>query len=690
MITAACRQFSNFTMTMTEYDEGQNNNLLIIQYVGDVFVIEINNNIGNWESKKLEPTVNKSLLEPQNTDGFLRINPALTAKANGDVVFVLPMWIISNPAHFELYYYSFSRNYDAIDPLNFEFIPIDYSGSDKIRGMEISPNGYQLYTTQENQTGFQVFNLQNYILGLGNPPTNSITIGSGNFSNSDLFLGRDNKIYCIENLTSSTGLTTINDPNNPSSTTFSSNVFSLSNFKKSLIGSYYDRDAYIFPYQIDQSDYTTGYPVAPYEQPDWSTIGTNETWSPGIGNNPFNSITGIVALNSDFEIPSGKSITLQDMEFHFGDDVLAKVNTNAKLILDNSTLTAERTCDETTMWDGVYLYGNENLDQSYSNQAYFWMKQNSEISNAVKGVEVEGGAMCYLTDGTIEDTRYGVYFHPYTHPTTPSYNYSSVSSIDFLSTSELDNDPHPEYQVFLSGVHGVDVVNCAFDNNMSLTQKADLRGHAIHGVNSDFAVDNCDIDGYYYGIRAFGNSTPDVFDNTIQNTYRGMLLKTPILADIQRNTINTDISFPAPQKELLPGNDPYQYHSYGLYIAGDGISSSIHNVKDNNINDGQIGAIFYNTGENSAEIRSNSFDGIDGVTNAAATLVMGQNSDYDGIDNGDIGLQFRCNQFSTSPYALSVIDGNMRRYQGEQNASSGEDYAGNEFDHYGTASERDF
>jgi len=53
-------------------------------------------------------------------------------------------------------------------------------------------------------------------------------------------------------------------------------------------------------------------------------------------------------------------------------------------------------------------------------------------------------------------------------------------------------------------------------------------------------------------------------------------------------------------------------------------------------------------------------------------------------------LEFRCNTFNSNAFSLSIIDGNMRKYQGEQGASQGSDYAGNAFDHVGTDTARDF
>ncbi|MBN2777392.1 MAG: T9SS type A sorting domain-containing protein, partial [Bacteroidales bacterium] len=69
---------------------------------------------------------------------------------------------------------------------------------------------------------------------------------------------------------------------------------------------------------------------------------------------------------------------------------------------------------------------------------------------------------------------------------------------------------------------------------------------------------------------------------------------------------------------------------------------------------------------------------------------IGKNSNFVNGSYGNVGLEFRCNTFNSNAYSLSIIDGNMRKYQGEYQASQGSDYAGNAFDHVGTNLERDF
>ncbi|MDD2635100.1 MAG: T9SS type A sorting domain-containing protein, partial [Bacteroidales bacterium] len=110
----------------------------------------------------------------------------------------------------------------------------------------------------------------------------------------------------------------------------------------------------------------------------------------------------------------------------------------------------------------------------------------------------------------------------------------------------------------------------------------------------------------------------------------------------------------------------------------------------NTITGGTVGAYFYNLGPNAVKVKDNAFTSITGASNACAAVAKGKNSNFNGVSYGEEGLEFRCNSFAGNPYALSVIDGNMRKYQGEQGASTGKDYAGNEFDHWGTNSERDF
>ncbi len=108
----------------------------------------------------------------------------------------------------------------------------------------------------------------------------------------------------------------------------------------------------------------------------------NLTWNPGSGLNPFNSI-GTVVFRGDFVVVSGQNLTINNMtlRFHPGSKVI--VQPNAKLYLNNTKLTG---LDCNSTWDGVRLYGNRSLTQTYANQGFLSAYNLSEISHATVGL----------------------------------------------------------------------------------------------------------------------------------------------------------------------------------------------------------------------------------------------------------------------------------------------------------------
>jgi hypothetical protein len=274
-----CDNGRNLSIMATEYNQTTEDNLLIISLFDDVYIRSIGEEISD-DYKLLEDLF-------QGFDAVYRNNNVLTYKDNGDVVIVIP----EGGAFYNLMlrYVSFPRDYAAIDNINHTNIEtyeiIHGSNNDKINGIKVSPNGSNLYTTQTSVSGFQCYDIGNYLAGSSSPPDTYTTVGQGNFEKSELLLGRDGKIYAIEEVVEGqevqTYLASIDDPNNPSSTTISHQLFGVNGFKLHTFPDWSSYAMYHFPYQMDWSDYSTYYPPVNYSpQPDWSTIGSTETWTP--------------------------------------------------------------------------------------------------------------------------------------------------------------------------------------------------------------------------------------------------------------------------------------------------------------------------------------------------------------------------------------------------------------------------
>jgi hypothetical protein len=508
---------------------------------------------------------------------------------------------------------------------------------------------------------------------------------TGNYRYSNLETFADGKIYAISHnsLTDKGTYSRIDNPNSPLTTSHYDNCFGGIEVCKTYLTnlSYPEFNRYVFNHQIDNSDYETGYPIFASEQPDWNTIGSNVTWSPGAANNPFGSETGQVYLDEDFVIPSNKYVKLSNMEFYFANGKKAIVNIGSTLRLENTKLTTETLCNPTTMWGGVYLEGNPSVPQTTTTQGTLSMATGSEISNAITGVTVEGGAICKIYAGDFIDNKTGISFQQYTFPTSAPFNLSFVQLGNFYINDALKNSESPLYMLNLSSVKGINITACDFINSRGSDIAASSRGYAIRSSSSNFKVEHCETEGWYYGCYAIAG-TPRIIDNQFTNNYKSMYSTSGVSVEITENDFDGDYNFGA-------GTGT----PYSVYVLGNGTNNTLYKFEENTIQNGVVGVQFNNLGPNAVKVKDNVFLNISGYTQSCAAVAIGKNSNY---INGSIpsygqeGLEFRCNNFDDNPYALSVIDGNIRKFQGEQGASSGSDYAGNAFDHYETNTARDF
>ena len=697
-IDGACNDCNSLSIGITPYSETYGDYLLVFQWM-DVYRIYRITDVISSTHKELYLSNNKGggqyITGGPNTVGCnLSKRPDAVLFTENDLVFhIFNSQLSSSTAnyHNKINYCTFSRDFDLISQsganIGVSDYTADYYNPDKIiKGMEQSPNHDYIYFTMNEGTSIHYFNISNFVSNNGSFPTTystCLTTVDKDFSLSYMETFNDGKIY-LYNRDASTDLGTlssINNPNLPTTTTFSHNCFN--GLQSRLVHTVNNAEPellrYTFNDQIDDSDYTTNYPSIYCEQPDWSTIGSTVTWSPGVNNNPFRSETGVVYFDEDFVIPAGKYIQLSNMEFHFASSKKAKVNIGSTLRLVGSTLTAADQCIPSTMWGGVYLEGNPTLDQSPANQGRLRMDAGSVISDATIGVYAEGGAICQIYGGDFINNTTSVYLFTYTHPTVPSYNASLIQNADFVTNAALNNGSTPVYMITLQTVKGINITSCNFINSRENSIAAASRGYGVRGVYSDFKVQSCDISGLYYGSYInFG--TPKIISNGFANNFRSLYSGSSVNVEVTGNDFDGNFTF-------TPGSG----NAYSSYIGGNSVNNTLYKFEENTIQNGSVGAQFYNLGPNAVKVKDNTFLNISGVTQSCAAVAIGKNSDFNGTPlTGTVGLEFRCNSFDDNPYALSVIDGNMRKYQGEQGANVGSDYAGNAFDHYGTNTERDF
>jgi hypothetical protein len=408
------------------------------------------------------------------------------------------------------------------------------------------------------------------------------------------------------------------------------------------------------------------------------TITTNTTWDTGEDR----------WLQGNVTVASGATLTIK-CEVYFLEGKGITVNTGGKLTLNGGKLSS---AGNDYLWNGITLMGNTSLNQSLANQGYFSMNYGAVIANANIAVKVNGGGICKIFDGSFINNKCSLYFYAYTNPSVPTYNESSISGADFYITGPLNNAQTPLYFAYLSSVKDIEFTYCTFTNSSANTVRANYPSKGIHAVSSTPEVSSTSFNGLYYGVYC-SSGTPKVYNSTFENNFRGIYTGNSTNVDIHGNTFDGTYTFLGVKGEYIPNPPPYIYEPYSVYIAGDGVNNTVYKFEDNVIENGKIGSLFYNTGPNAVQAKRNSYSNITGATNACAAVTIGKNSDFvynSGTQFGEQGLEFRCNTFNSNAYSLSIIDGNMRKYQGEYQAAQGSDYAGNAFDHVGTDSVRDF
>ncbi len=572
-------------------------------------------------------------------------------------------------------------------------------------GFEFAKNGQYVYYTKQSASPkpIQYIDLTgcypNYdVSQVDITDINSLNI-TGDFRNTELEMGRDGKLYAI---TSTGSITAISNTDNPTSATATDNNFELTCNKMNLFAKVGNDDmSYCFSHQLDGSTYNNLLPfnysstainwnVYPYNQ-------ATQTWSPGINNNPFGSVSGEVYLNSNLTIPSGKYITLQNMVIHFDIGKNVTVNTGSTLRLTNSILTSNNTCNTDRMWTGVILNGNGSLSQATANQGRLSMAAPSEISNAVCAVNVGSGAICYVTSGTFKNNRSSIRFSPYTYtPVPPSGNASLLQTADFIIDKALHDGSTPTEQVYVNNVKGIKIYYCDFINSRDNSVEAEYRGTAIATTaGTSYKVLGASnmtnyIQGFKYAINSNQPAAASIRKVNFNNNYRGVYLVSPTTPIVESNNFNT---YDFANSSSYISSDPNTY-PYGCYIYGNGTNTTF--TFESNVVTAEfpaLGLYVNNSGANANEVRDNVFQGTGSGTSDKilfSCINLAKNSNWNGSIGGDIGLQYKCNIFENYNSALSVVDGNIRNLQGQARGLTITTYAGNGFDRSTSMAEGDF
>lgn len=118
-----------------------------------------------------------------------------------------------------------------------------------------------------------------------------------------------------------------------------------------------------------------------------TTATTTETWTDATNSLGLSSP---VRMNTELIIPPGVELTIKDMVFQFGSEGKILVGAGGKLILENTTLTGDPTCE--TMWQGIQVIGpgEGNIRQmgftGFENYGVVELIKTTEIHDAIIGI----------------------------------------------------------------------------------------------------------------------------------------------------------------------------------------------------------------------------------------------------------------------------------------------------------------
>jgi hypothetical protein len=346
------------------------------------------------------------------------------------------------------------------------------------------------------------------------------------------------------------------------------------------------------------------------------------------------------------------------------------------------------------MWNGIVVDGISTSQALYEHAKI--EIENCTISDAVLAVKTIGGASAKIRNSDFlnnqndvslwaaEAGEYIIYRNNFetTRPLksnfrTPEnhvYLYKVPELVFYGNTFKNSVDFNlPGYETYERGT-GI----YAFQSSFTVTPVGGIQNHPI----TPWATNT--FEGLYYGINAKSDLThsPIIQHNTFTNNYRGVHLIAITAPRLLFNNFTNTIDIPPVTNTIgIPVNEePETNVSYAAYIN----SCTDFKVEENTVKGIQAGIYVYNTGDASGQqLYRNKFGdnpGSSAYNMYAGTLIVGKNSDYiTGISNsGQIGLEVKCNNYTSTNYAISVMNGNMRLNQGS-NSSSTALLAGNQF-----------
>ncbi len=413
--------------------------------------------------------------------------------------------------------------------------------------------------------------------------------------------------------------------------------------------------------------------------------------------------SGILKINNEVHIKNGASLTIDGITVEFADSykenfyydfnrTVLIVEQGGRLIVENGALlTSLQNCDETTMWEGIEVWGNSDESQTYANQGWVILK-NATISNAHIGVTLwkpgnwdETGGVIKAYNSTFINNRRSVAFMNYTDETYTGRdkpNKSEFRNVDFIWGDEFNHTPLNH--VSLYKVSGVRFGGCHFSDNRTgdnftspyLENDGSITKCGIRSIDARYFVNASTFTNLDFGIYA-SNSSSIYPISVSRSIFRNNLYGIETIG-----LFSPKVTF-----NKFHYSDVENYYTetskYGIHL----VRTQDLSIEENefiNVTPYEdigtcIGIVSSDLGQNNEMIRKNTFKGL-----TYANLTQGENRGaLWPLPNGSLGLSFECNinQYNSADFRVSdTLWGGFEAFYGiKGNIGSYDQPAGNTF-----------
>ena len=539
--------------------------------------------------------------------------------------------------------------------------------NDHYIGLEFSPDNNIIYVTCQG-TGLYQYNIGSN--------TSFYINGTGIIGSSQLEYARDGFIYGV----ASNGQMYTIEPEYGTFATSSLNITSSGVINNAIFNNA-SIPVYTLPRQIDGFEYGELFgdeteccvynhesvivnPISGVSEDGDNIVitGSNVIWN--TSSNPFNQTTDIYMKGNLIIQPNAK-LTITDLTLHFKENQKVQLNQNAAggfkgayLYLNNSKLTAFEVCDETTIWLGVEANGagSSYVQIPFSNtkQPQVEMRNGSVIEYAEAGINAQNGSFVRSYSGcSFKDNIVDVHINNFS-----PQNYSQFYETAFYTTQVLYDQKNvaPTIHAHIWTAPGVQFKGCSFRNDATSIPSLSARGSGILSDYSQISVQNNnsvrgEFENLWYGIKANGGAAAILTECDFSENLGGAWF-------VNNNSLSVT------KCDFNVGNTSYYsstyFETYGLYLE----SCTGYQIEENVFHDGLLGMVVFNSGYANNRIYKNDFYNINLDTYSSAVVAIGYNAVNRDIING---LQFICNDFNFTIYAIAILGGEINTINGSVN-----------------------